>query len=276
MSELKQTSEEPKDEINSKESKQNKVESFINLVILVSIVIIFLQESGVNTPIVKLIDATCTVIFIIEMIVKQCKQGFTGYWKDKLNRFDGILVLVSIPSLITYFIPASNLDFSVLLVLRLFRILRVSRMIHLKIFRNFKTIMESFKKALSDSAPIFIGFAILILALSLISCALFKDISEYFSTPLESIYSIFRMCTTEGWYDIPDSISAGMSPGWAVVVRIYFITILIAGGILGLSLVNSIFVDAMLSNKNKGISDQVAELNKKIEELTKKLDEKNN
>jgi voltage-gated sodium channel len=46
---------------------------------------------------------------------------------------------------------------------------------------------------------------------------------------------------------------------------IYFIFVVLSGGILGLSLVNSIFVDAMVSDNND-------ELEKKIERLELKID----
>lgn len=48
-------------------------------------------------------------------------------------------------------------------------------------------------------------------------------------------------------------------------VYIYFIFIVLSGGILGLSLVNSIFVDAMISDNNE-------ELEKKIDNLERKID----
>ncbi|MCQ2147322.1 MAG: hypothetical protein MJZ16_07385, partial [Bacteroidales bacterium] len=94
---------------------------------------------------------------------------------------------------------------------------------------------------------------------------------EYFGTPLDAIYSTFRICTVEGWYDIPDSITS-VYPGWGNWIRLYFIFIVTAGGIIGLSLVNSIFVDAMVSDNNDELTDKVDELTKKIEELSEKLD----
>ncbi|MBO6081618.1 MAG: hypothetical protein J6P46_01180, partial [Bacteroidales bacterium] len=50
-------------------------------------------------------------------------------------------------------------------------------------------------------------------------------------------------------------------------VRMYFVLILIAGGIIGLSLVNSIFVDAMVSDNNDALEAEVKELTGKVDEL---------
>ena len=53
---------------NSKDDKATLADKLIMLAILVNCVVIFLQESGVNTAFVQLVDAIFIVIFIIEMI----------------------------------------------------------------------------------------------------------------------------------------------------------------------------------------------------------------
>ena len=75
----------------------------------------------------------------------------------------------------------------------------------------------------------------------------------------------------EGWYEIPDALAASMSPAGVAGVRIYFVLILIMGGIIGLSLVNSIFVDAMVSDNNDELEAEVKKLNEKIDLLTEEI-----
>ena len=67
---------------------------------------------------------------------------------------------------------------------------------------------------------------------------------DCFGTPGLALYSTFRMFTIEGWYEIPDMIAKNASEAMAVFARIYFALELFIGGILGMSLINSIFVDA--------------------------------
>lgn len=245
-------------------------ERFILLVIIINSIIIFLQESGISGPLVSVIDALCTIIFIIEMVGKHLSLGVKGYWKIGWNRLDGVLVLLSIPSLVSYLVPVQLLDLSFVLILRILRVFRFFRLIHL--FPNFGTIMKHLWKALKDSVPIFIGFFILIIVFALLSCAMFSGVSpQYFGTPLDAIYSTFRLCTVEGWYEIPDSLSQTLTAGQVVCVRIYFVVILIAGGIIGLSLVNSIFVDAMVSDNNDDLEREVKKLNQKIDILTDEI-----
>ena len=245
-------------------------ERIVLLVILLNSVILFLQEGGVQSPTINLLDALCTVFFIIEMAVKHRQLGLKGYWSSGWNRLDGVLVLLSIPSLVAYFVPTHMLDLSIMLILRVLRVFRIFRIIH--IFPNFTSTMKGLGKALRDSLPIFAGFLILILVISLFNCAQFKDISpKYFGTPWDSIYSTFRLCTVEGWYEIPDALAASMSPAGVAGVRIYFVLILIMGGIIGLSLVNSIFVDAMVSDNNDELEAEVKKLNEKIDLLTEEI-----
>lgn len=239
---------------------------FIFIFILLNAVIIFLQEAGFDPWWINALDAFCTLIFITEMIVKHKEWGFKGYWKDGWNRLDGSLVILSLPSLVYYICPDISINLSCILVLRLLRVFRFFRIFHL--FPNFIQILQNIKLAMQRCFGVFAGFGILIFVCTIISCALFQDIApEYFGTPIESLYSTFRICTIEGWYDIPNAVCEG-SPAWSVhLVRCYFILILFSLGIIGMSIINSIFVDAMVSDNN----DEVL---KKLEEIEKKLEKK--
>lgn len=249
-------------------------EHIILCVILVNAAIIFAQESGVDSLALSVADLVCTLIFIIEMVVKHIEYGFKGYWRDGWNRLDGVLVILSLPSLVAFFVPAGMIgNLSVLLVLRLLRVLRFFRIIH--IFPNFSTIARNFGKAIRDSYGVFAGFIVLILIVALVSCALFRDSApEYFATPIDSIYAIFRICTGEGWNEIPDTIAEGSTVITARWVRLYFSILLVLCSIIGLSLVNSIFVDAMVSDNNDDLEKQVKELNDKLDAQSRELNDK--
>ena len=204
------------------------------------------------------------------MAVKHHEYGLKGYWSSRWNRLDGILVILSIPSIFALFIPTGMMDLSFLLILRLLRTLRLLRV--LDFFPNFSQLINSFKVALRESNAILLCFFVLITIFGLINCSLFKDIApEYFATPMDAIYSVFRICTIEGWYDIPDTIAAATSPVIGRIVRFYFCLLLIMGGIIGMSFINSIFVDAMVADNNDDVKEKLDEIEKKIDELSKKL-----
>lgn len=244
----------------------NKNETFILSVIFLNSIIIYLQECDIRNLLIDTIDVICTIIFTIEMIVKQKEYGFTNYWKNGWNIMDGILVIVSFPSIFLFFTKLEIINFSYLLIIRLLRVLRFFRLFRL--FPRFKEITRGFFRAIKQSFGVFIGFFILILISSMISCSLFKDIApEYFDTPTNAIYSIFRLFTIEGWYDIPDYIAEQLPTFWGRLTRLYFCILVIIGGIIGISLVNSIFVDAMVSDNNDDIKEKLNILEEKINEL---------
>ena len=241
-------------------------EKFILCIILLSAVVIYLQANNLNSLWIQCIDVACTLIFIIEMIVKHRELGLKGYWSSSWNRLDGILVILSIPSLVALFIPSSMMDLSFLLILRLLRTFRFLRVLHF--FPNFTQIIKGFKLALHESYAILLCFFVLIIVFGLINCSLFKDIAPaYFATPLDSIYSVFRICTVEGWYDIPDAITSATSPAIGKLVRFYFCVLLIMGGIIGMSFINSVFVDAMVSDNNDDVKEKLNEIEKKLDQL---------
>lgn len=93
----------------------------------------------------------------------------------------------------------------------------------------------------------------------------------YFGTPLRSIYSIFRVFTVEGWYEIPDAIAAATSPLIGRITQFYFCALLAAFGILGLSFINSVFVDAMVADNNDDIKEQLERIEQRQERIEQHL-----
>ncbi len=245
-------------------------ERLILVVIIVNAVVLFLQESGIENGFVNIVDLSCTIIFIIEMIVKHCVFGLKGYWSSGWNRLDGTLVILSLPSIAALVLPLLTFDFSFLLILRVLRVFRFFRLVHA--FPGFADIMKNFVVAIRKSYAVFIGLLIMIITFAMIGCSLFRDYApEYFATPLDAIYSTFRIFTGEGWNEIPDTIAATMGSGWSVVVRLYFCLILILGCIIGMSLLNSIFVDAMVSDNNDSLEEKIDKMEKDIEFIKNRM-----
>lgn len=101
----------------------------------------------------------------------------------------------------------------------------------------------------------------------ILSFTIFGKVSpEYFGDPGVSLYSIFRLFSIEGWYEMPDAIARHSSHAWGVFARCYFSALMFLGGIIGMSLINSIFVDSMAEDNN----EEVLERLKHIEEMLKK------
>jgi len=257
-------------------SSYSHFEYFIFGVILVNAVVIYLQVSGYSGLWLSVLDFLCTLIFIFEMVIKQVAWGVKGYWKSGWNKMDGILVILSFPSLLTPFVEVAGGSLSVLLALRLLRVLKFFRV--MKFFPNFTTIMSACRKAMHETWAVIAAFVVVILIFALINCSLFGHAApEYFGKPLTAFYSVFRLFTIEGWYDIPDAVSAGLNGASVGLIRLYFSFLLIVGGILGMSLINSIFVDAMAEDNNDVLLkrlDEMDEENRKLREQNAAMSDK--
>ena len=206
---------------------------FILSVILLNSCIIYAQVDGYENLAIGLLDTMCTLVFLAEMLVKQAVFGLRNYWKDGWNRFDGILVILSLPSVMALFIPNDLADWSILLIFRLLRVLRFFRVLHF--FPNFSKVVAGFKAAMRESYAILLSFAVIIIIFGLFNCSLFKEADpDHFATPLQSIYAVFQICTVEGWYEIPNTIATyyGQTTWAAECVRIYFCVLLNLGGII--------------------------------------------
>ena len=247
-------------------------EKVILSTILVNSCIIYAQVAGHSSFLLNVLDVMCTIIFFIEMIVKHIKFGVQEYWKDGWNRLDGILVILSVPSVVALFIPNEMASLSVLLIFRLIRVLRFFRVLHF--FPKFSKLIKAFTQAMRQSYAILLSFAVIIIIFGLLNCSLFCEADpEHFQTPLRSIYAVFQICTVEGWYEIPNAVADyyGASSITAEFVRLYFCALLILGGIIGMSFINSIFVDAMVADNNDDVKKQLEEIQQSLDELKKQI-----
>lgn len=245
-------------------------ERVILAIVLLNVVAIFLQECGVNNIALNVVDIVCTIIFVVEMSVKHSVYGLKGYWGDQWNMLDGVVTIISLPALLTYFSP-SLFNYSFIIAfraLRVFKLFRTARR-----FPHLTEIWNGFKLAMRQSAAFLLGYLVIIVVVAMFNSAVFGNVApQYFSTPLDGIYAIFQMFTIEGWYEIPNAVVGNMAPVWTHLVRIYFCLLLIGGGIIGMSLINSIFVDALAADNNDDVKAKLDLLERKLDEMKKLLE----
>lgn len=247
---------------------------YLLLLIITNALLIFIQEFQLKGNVLDYIEPVFTILFVIELIVKINFYGLSKYISDGWNRLDFILIVVSVPSLAVIFYHSGGLQLNIFLALRVLRVFKFFRL--LRFFPNSGSFIVSVKRALKASYVVIAGFFVFVFIISLVTCALYKKIApEYFENPIKSFYSIFIVFSIDGWWEIPNLIASRSSLFIAFISKLYFILILMGGGIIGLSLVNSIFVDAMVSDNNDELQAEVSNLNKKIDLLTLKIDELN-
>lgn len=243
----------------------------ILLLIILNAITIFIGGFDLRDDIKLLLtiaDNVITVLFIVELVIK-LNEYKKSYFSSNWNKFDFVLILLSIPALITFLFNLNIHDYSFLLVFRVLRVLKTFRF--LKFIPGIDHLIRGIKRAIKASVIVVLGFVVYIFIIGILSFYIFRESSpEFFSNPLESLYSIFKIFTIEGWFEIPEMVSDGFSPTAAFFTYLYFIFVVLSGGILGLSLVNSIFVDAMVSDNNDELVDKIDRLEQKIDSLLNK------
>jgi len=251
-------------------------EKIILLAIIANAVIIFWMSfpSWRDNNQLKLIDDFFIIFFLLEALVKISALGTKAYFKDNWNRFDFALVVGSLPALLSAFLPIPNT--SILLIFRLLRLIRLIKF--LWFIPHLKHILVGLGRAFKASIFVLLILAFLNLLLSIISCQLFgENVPALFETPITSSYTIFQMFTVEGWNEIVEQVEQSDSTRSAANIagiRMYFVIIVLFGGIFGMSLANAIFVDEMTIDNNAVLEEKIDVLQEKIEELQRTLAEK--
>jgi voltage-gated sodium channel len=218
------------------------------------------------------LDYFFILFFLLEAIFKMKKMGIRGYFQGSWNRFDFLVLAISLPSLLELFLPVPNT--SVALLLRVFRLSRLLRFF--KFVPHLNKMLEGIGRALKASVFVLMALFFLNFILALFTCHIFGEIlPEYFGNPLISSFSIFQMFTVEGWNDIPVALAMKTNnPVFEGFARLYFVLVVLVGGIFGMSLANAIFVDEMTMDNTKSLDEKIDVLQVKIEELKRLMESK--
>lgn len=249
-----------------------------NILALISLnaVIIFFQgfpDTGYE-QLFTYLDDLLTVLFLTELLVKARHYGLQEYLRSHWNRFDLTLILLSLPSLLVHIIPdlTDYVNVSFLMVLRVLRVFKFFRFI--QFFPQVEHIFRSISEALKASFMVLVGFFVLVFIMAIISTFFFQEAApSMFGNPLKAYYAIFQVFTIEGWNGVTDALveEAQFSPVAEFFTKAYFIFMLIMGGVFGLSIVNSIFVDAMVSDHDE-TEQQFEDVEQELKKMHSKMD----
>jgi voltage-gated sodium channel len=253
-------------------------------VILINSVALLLVESfPVGTNAARFwhrVDYWCVVYFLVECTLKIIMEGWRAYWSSNWNRFDFILVAVSLPVLVA---PAGAGILANVLLLRMGRLFRLFRL--LRFIPNLDHLAVGIRRALRASVGVFLALFLANFILAVAATVLFRDADpEHFGTPFRSGYTLFQVFTVEGWNEVPEMVAEGarsrtaeelgVNHQWiAIAAKGFFAFAVVVGGILGLSLANAVFVDEMMMDNTQVLEQKVSELADEIRSLRNELTE---
>lgn len=248
-------------------------ERFILLLIALNAVAIVIEGFAPPEPLasyLEVFDNSFTILFLLELAVKVRRFGLNSYLRDNWNKFDCALIVLAIPSLLSWVFQLDWINLDFLLVFRILRVFKFFRFI--RFIPRINHLIAGVQRAMQSSVLIVFVFIIFNFIISLVNCFLFRELSaDYFGDPLISFYSTFKVFTIEGWYEIPDTLTENTTDWVTFLIRGYFVIILFCGGIFGLSLVNSIFVDSMISDNNSSLEESLDKIEKRLDKISDDL-----
>jgi voltage-gated sodium channel len=232
------------------------------------------------------LDYSCIVYFVLEVILKWRALGWVRYISSGWNSFDFTIVALSTPALLVPFGMVTE-GWGAILLLRLIRLSRFLRM--LRFSPRLERLLAGAQRALRASLGILIATVFYLFIFGVAATYLFghpdSPAHEKFSDPIISMYTMFTVFTIEGWFETPDLIAAEQRYWAAHAVRGFFVLAVISGGIILLSLLNAVFVEEMssdLSEQQEKDFDEVDsalrelrdELRQRLDAIERKLDER--
>lgn len=230
----------------------------------------FFAESTAEYRFFHWIDYVCVLYYVLEVVLKVRRDGWSGYRESRWNRFDFVVTVLCLPALLEPWVDAVHVVawLPVFRAGRLFRLLRLLRFIP-----DSAGLARGIKRALEASVGVFLALALVNLIFALSASFIFGEVDpEHFGDPARSLYTIFQIFTLEGWNEYPLRIEQrlkeqNMNPMWAHGARIFFATAVLVGGVLGFSLANAVFIDEMTLDNNRHLEVKVDELAAEIRQL---------
>jgi len=192
-------------------------------------------------------DVFFTLFFCVEIGIKINDQHgndkFRSYLKSHWNKIDFISILLALPSVGA--VIFHNLEifagFTALRSLRVFKFLRI-----IEYIPSGKHISKQMFKAFRGVSFIIFAFMVYSTVISLISVSLFKEYApQYFNNAFDAFFTIFKVFSGDGFSDVVSAITYNSSEAFDYFTKFYFVFVVFTGSILGLSLINSIFIDQM-------------------------------
>ncbi len=252
--------------------KDTRPGNFIMFIIMLNCVVLFLHSFNRYHGyymVLEWIDHFCTILFVIELTVNIYERGWK-YLKDPWHLFDAFIILVCMTTFGIFILHLNDLipDLEYLLVARVLRVFKFYRLFEGSV--NIKSMFKALGKGLKASLYVVAAFLVYNFVVSLISYYIFHGFSpEHYDNGFLSFYSTFKAFTGQA-FDIADSMTFE-SPVAIFFVKLYFILVVISGGIIGLSLINTIFINEVTGEHAKETQVEIHEVQKELNVLKEKL-----
>ncbi len=228
----------------------------IGIILLNGLIIISETYLKGNSLLITL-DRIIVWVFVLELIFKIIGLGFKGYFSDRWNRFDFLIV---IGSMIFYSTPFVS-------VLRLIRVLRLLRMI--PAIPALRKIIDSLMKSVPALTGI-LGLSVLIFSIyAIIGTTFFSEVLpyEFFGSFHTALFTLMQVVTFESWASQVARPIINEIP-WAWV---YFVSFIIIGALVILNLVVAVILSYLGQDDDAKREEQMEQLFRENQELKRDI-----
>lgn len=198
-------------------------------IILVNGLIIVSETYFTGNSVLLALDLIIVWIFVLEAILKLIGYGLKGYFSDRWNIFDFIIVIASLIFFATPFVS----------ILRLVRVLRLIRLI--PAIPALRKIIDSLMKSIPALTGI-LGLTFLLFSIyAIIGTTFFSEILpyEFFGSFHTSLFTLLQVVTFESWASqVARPIINEVPWAWA-----YFVSFIIIGALVILNLVVAVILN---------------------------------
>jgi cation channel sperm-associated protein 4 len=189
------------------------------------------------------VDNVLLTVFMAEMLLKMRHQK-KAFWRDPWNRFDFVLIAISVlGTMIRDVYAVGTAGSAFLRVMRAFRSLRI-----LGAVKELQIVVNTFLKSLVELTNIVAMIMLLIFMFAILGLQLFGQyVPERFGTLTLSFYSLFILITQDGWVAIYDELAAAtapleLGPATQFVNHIYFVLFITIGAWIFINVTSGITV----------------------------------
>ncbi|EAR94798.2 cation channel family protein (macronuclear) [Tetrahymena thermophila SB210] len=249
-------------------------ENLIMIAVVMNTVILSLDGSVDNQSILDQFNQAFTYIFAIDMGLKLIGLGFALYCADRMNIFDGLIVILSIFDIIFLSGSSGGSSFSAfrsLRILRVFRVLRVTRL--LRSLKFMKILIKVISSILDKLFYIILLLILYIFIYTLIGMQLyggsFLSVSRsnrmVFDSFLQASFSVYDLLTIENWNNILYvALRTQVNVG---ITCIYLISCIFIGNFIIMNLVLATMIGAFNSSQFDKEKEEIANTVEIVEDL---------
>jgi hypothetical protein len=228
---------------------------FTNGLILANTIIMALERHPMGPELrifIACSNGAFTGVFLMEMLLKLWVGGWTKYVADPFDRFDGVVVVVSVTEVVmTEFLGMHAFAVQELRLLRLMRLLKLARS-----WRSLQVVLHSFQVSLNGLKYLFLLLLLLLFVFAVMGMQLFGGkihtsvqlghvpidpslpTRNLFDSFVNAMVTAFAIVSVEDWNEYYKVTEHHIGP-WSAV---YFVLLLIIGNYLLFNLVVAVVI----------------------------------